>query len=160
MGRSNDDKKQEGWDSIKALLVKGWDSIKALLKDTPVWKEVIAEPQTNSNIKDNEDAVASEVLSRISGKKNAAKMEEEAQRAIDEAKGVFKKAEATTILTNLKKALNSLWKWVSKNIFDVKEFSSINEVTDKVLYDLIHGTKLINDKSLIGVHNISEQKLR
>lgn len=138
---------------------QGWDSIKFLLKDTPVWKEVIADPNY-SNIKDNEDAVASEVLSRISGKKNAAKMEEEAQRAIDEAKGVFEKARATTILTNLKKALNSLWKWVSKNIFDVKEFSSINEVTDKVLYDLIHGTKLINDKSLIGVHNISEQKLR
>ena len=138
---------------------QGWNSIKSLLKDTPVWKEVIADPNY-SNIKDNEDAVASEVLSRISGKKNAAKMEEEAQRAIDEAKGVFEKAEATTILTNLKKALNSLWKWVSKNIFDVKEFSSINEVTDKVLYDLIHGTKLINDKSLIGVHNISEQKLR
>ena len=138
---------------------QGWDSIKSLLKDTPVWKEVITDPNY-SNIKDNEDAVASEVLSRISGKKNAAKMEEEAQRAIDEAKGVFEKARATTILTNLKKALNSLWKWVSKNIFDVKEFSSINEVTDKVLYDLIHGTKLINDKSLIGVHNISEQKLR
>ena len=138
---------------------QGWNSIKALLKDTPVWKEVIADPNY-SNIKDNEDAVASEVLSRISGKKNAAKMEEEAQRAIDEAKGVFEKARATTILTNLKKALNSLWKWVSKNIFDVKEFSSINEVTDKVLYGLIHSTKLINDKSLIGVHNISEQKLR
>ena len=138
---------------------QGWNSIKSLLKDTPVWKEVITDPNY-SNIKDNEDAVASEVLSRISGKKNAAKMEEEAQRAIDEAKGVFEKARATTILTNLKKALNSLWKWVSKNIFDVKEFSSINEVTDKVLYDLIHGTKLINDKSLIGVHNISEQKLR
>lgn len=138
---------------------KGWDSIKALLKDNPIWNEVVADANY-SNIADNEDAVASEVLSRISGRKNAAKMEEEAQRAIDEAKGVFEKAEATTILTNLKKALNSLWKWVSKNIFDVKEFSSINEVTDKVLYDLIHGTKLINDKSLIGVHNISEQKLR
>ena len=146
----------------EAMMIKnkqGWNSIKSLLKDTPVWKEVIADPNYSS-IKDNEDAVASEVLSRISGKKNAAKMEEEAQRAIDEAKGVFEKARATTILTNLKKALNSLWKWVSKNIFDVKEFSSINEVTDKVLYDLIHGTKLINDKSLIGVHNISEQKLR
>lgn len=138
---------------------KGWDSIKVLLKDNPIWNEVVADANY-SNIADNEDAVASEVLSRISGKKNAAKMEEEAQRAIDEAKGVFEKARATTILTNLKKALNSLWKWVSKNIFDVKEFSSINEVTDKVLYDLIHGTKLINDKSLIGVHNISEQKLR
>lgn len=138
---------------------KGWDSIKVLLKDNPIWNEVVADANY-SNIADNEDAVASEVLSRISGKKNAAKMEEEAQRAIDEAKGVFEKARATTILTNLKKALNSLWKWVSKNIFDVKEFSSINEVTDKVLYDLIHGTKLINDKSLTGVHNISEQKLR
>ena len=138
---------------------KGWDSIKVLLKDNPIWNEVVADANY-SNIADNEDAVASEVLSRISGKKNAAKMEEEAQRAIDEAKGVFEKARATTILTNLKKALNSLWKWVSKNIFDVKEFSSINEVTDKVLYDLIYGTKLINDKSLIGVHNISEQKLR
>ena len=123
---------------------QGWDSIKSLLKDTPVWKEVIADPNY-SNIKDNEDAVASEVLSRISGKKNAAKMEEEAQRAIDEAKGVFEKARATTILTNLKKALNSLWKWVSKNIFDVKEFSSINEVTDKVLYDLLSNTKLTEE---------------
>ena len=109
---------------------KGWDSIKALLKDNPIWNEVIADANY-SNIADNEDAVASEVLSRISGKKNAAKMEEEAQRAIDEAKGVFEKARATTILTNLKKALNSLWKWVSKNIFDVKEFSSIKEVTDR-----------------------------
>ena len=146
----------------EAMMIKnkqGWDSIKALLKDNPIWNEVVADANY-SNIADNEDAVASEVLSRISGRKNAAKMEEEAQRAIDEAKGVFEKARATTILTNLKKALNSLWKWVSKNIFDVKEFSSINEVTDKVLYDLIHGTKLINDKSLIGVHNISEQKLR
>ena len=138
---------------------KGWNTIKALLKDNPIWNEVVADANY-SNIADNEDAVASEVLSRISGKKNAAKMEEEAQRAIDEAKGVFEKARVTTILTNLKKALNNLWKWVSKNIFDIKEFSSINEVTDKVLYDLIQGSKLINDKSLIGVHNISEQKLR
>ena len=83
---------------------QGWNSIKSLLKDTPVWKEVIADPNY-SNIKDNEDAVASEVLSRISGKKNAAKMEEEAQRAIDEAKGVFEKAEAATVLLNLKRAL-------------------------------------------------------
>lgn len=83
---------------------QGWNSIKSLLKDTPIWKEVIADPNY-SNIKDNEDAVASEVLSRISGKKNAAKMEEEAQRAIDEAKGVFEKAEAATVLLNLKRAL-------------------------------------------------------
>lgn len=123
---------------------KGWDSIKALLKDTPVWKEVIADPNY-SNIKDNEDAVASEVLSRISGKKNAAKMEEEAQRAIDEAKGVFEKAEATTILLNLKRALKQFWHWVGKNVFGIKDFKNIDEVTDRVLYDLLSNTKLTEE---------------
>ena len=123
---------------------KGWDSIKALLKDTPVWKEVIADPNY-SNIKDNEDAVASEVLSRISGKKNAAKMEEEAQRAIDEAKGVFEKARATTILLNLKRAIKQFWHWVGKNVFGIKDFKNIDEVTDRVLYDLLSNTKLTEE---------------
>lgn len=123
---------------------KGWDSIKALLKDTPVWKEVIADPNY-SNIKDNEDAVASEVLSRISGKKNAAKMEEEAQRAIDEAKGVFEKAEAATVLLNLKRALKLFWHWVGKNVFGIKDFKNIEEVTDRILYDLLSNTKLTEE---------------
>ena len=132
---------------------KGWDSIKSLLKDTPVWKEVIADPNY-SNIKDNEDAVASEVLSRISGKKNAAKMEEEAQRAIDEAKGVFEKAEAATVLLNLKRALKQFWHWVGKNVFGIKDFKNIDEVTDRVLYDLLSNTKL-NSGTVTTVDGVS-----
>lgn len=132
---------------------QGWDSIKSLLKDTPVWKEVIADPNY-SNIKDNEDAVASEVLSRISGKKNAAKMEEEAQRAIDEAKGVFEKAEAATVLLNLKRALKQFWHWVGKNVFDIKDFKNIDEVTDRVLYDLLSNTKL-NSGTVTTVDGVS-----
>ncbi|MBF1489478.1 MAG: hypothetical protein HXN77_03115, partial [Prevotella pallens] len=132
---------------------KGWDSIKSLLKDTPVWKEVIADPNY-SNIKDNEDAVASEVLSRISGKKNAAKMEEEAQRAIDEAKGVFEKAEATTILLNLKRAIKQFWHWVGKNVFGIKDFKNIDEVTDRILYDLLNNTKL-NSGTVTTVDGVS-----
>ena len=54
-----------------------------------------------------------------------------------------------------------LFQWVGKELFKIKKFGSINEVTDRVLYDLMHSSKLnSNDKSLIGVHNISEQKLR
>lgn len=132
---------------------QGWNSIKSLLKDTPVWKEVIADPNY-SNIKDNEDAVASEVLSRISGKKNAAKMEEEAQRAIDEAKGVFEKAEATTILLNLKRAIKQFWHWVGKNVFGIKDFKNIDEVTDRVLYDLLSNTKL-NSGTVTTVDGVS-----
>ena len=123
---------------------KGWDSIKALLKDNPIWNEVVADANY-SNIADNEDAVASEVLSRISGKKNAAKMEEEAQRAIDEAKGVFEKAEATTILLNLKRAIKQFWHWVGKNVFGIKDFKNIDEVTDRILYDLLSNTKLTEE---------------
>lgn len=123
---------------------KGWDSIKALLKDNPIWNEVVADANY-SNIADNEDAVASEVLSRISGKKNAAKMEEEAQRAIDEAKGVFEKAEAATVLLNLKRALKQFWHWVGKNVFGIKDFKNIDEVTDRVLYDLLNNTKLTEE---------------
>ena len=123
---------------------QGWNSIKSLLKDTPVWKEVIADPNY-SNIKDNEDAVASEVLSRISGKKNAAKMDEEAQRAIDEAKGVFEKAEAATVFLNLKRALKQFWHWVGKNVFGIKDFKNIDEVTDRILYDLLSNTKLTEE---------------
>lgn len=132
---------------------QGWNSIKSLLKDTPVWKEVITDPNY-SNIKDNEDAVASEVLSRISGKKNAAKMEEEAQRAIDEAKGVFEKAEAATVLLNLKRALKQFWHWVGKNVFDIKDFKNIDEVTDRVLYDLLNKTKL-NSGTVVTVDGVS-----
>ena len=132
---------------------QGWNSIKSLLKDTPVWKEVIADPNY-SNIKDNEDAVASEVLSRISGKKNAAKMEEEAQRAIDEAKGVFEKAEAATVFLNLKRALKQFWHWVGKNVFGIKDFKNIDEVTDRILYDLLSNTKL-NSGTVTTVDGVS-----
>ena len=132
---------------------KGWDSIKALLKDNPIWNEVVADANY-SNIADNEDAVASEVLSRISGKKNAAKMEEEAQRAIDEAKGVFEKAEAATVLLNLKRALKQFWHWVGKNVFGIKDFKNIEEVTDRILYDLLSNTKL-NSGTVTTVDGVS-----
>lgn len=53
--------------------LKGWESIKNLLKDTPIWNDVVND-SNYQNIKDNEDAIASEALSRISGKENAAKL--------------------------------------------------------------------------------------
>ena len=139
---------------------QGWNNIKTLLKGTSVWEEVVSD-SNYSNITNNEDAVASEVLSRISGRENASRMESEAQKVIDEDKDVFEKAKSVTLLNRIKRALDMFWKWVGKELFKIKKFGSINEVTDRVLYDLMHSTKLnSNDKSLIGVHNISEQKLR
>lgn len=85
---------------------KGWQRVKNLLKGTPIWDEVLNDPNYRA-ISADEDAVASEALSRISGRENAKKMEAEAQRMIDEADGIAEKAEAVSFF--LKDAGNGLY---------------------------------------------------
>lgn len=120
---------------------KGWNSIKKLLKGTPVWNEVMSDPNYSS-IHNDEDAVASEALSRISGTENAAKMEQMAQQMIDEAKGTARKLEARGLIQNMRDALNKFWKWVGTNLFGIEKFESVEQVTDRVLWDLLNNTDL------------------
>ena len=127
---------------------KGWNSIKNLLKGTPVWDDVLND-SNYSNIHNDEDAVASEVLSRISGANNALKLEQMAQQMIDEAKGTMRKLEAHGLVQRIKDALNEFWKWVGVELFGIENFDSVEDITDRVLYDLINHTDLIgpnNDK--------------
>lgn len=137
---------------------KGWQSVKGLLKGTPIWNEVLGDPNYR-DISADEDAVASEALSRISGTENARKMEAKAQRMIEEADGIGEKAEAVSLLDRMRRALDAFWRWAGKNLFKIKKFESIEEVTDRVLYDLTTGTDLDSDRSLMAVHNISVDKL-
>ena len=116
---------------------KGWQRVKNLLKGTPIWDEVLNDPNYRA-ISADEDAVASEALSRISGRENAKKMEAEAQRMIDEADGIAEKAEAVSLLDRMRRALDAFWRWIGKNLFGIKKFESIEEVTDRVLLSLIH----------------------
>ena len=127
---------------------EGWQSVKDLLRGTPIWNEVINDPNYEG-IRENEDAVASEALSRLSGKENARRMEQEARKMIDEAKGIMAKAEAVTLIERMRKALQEFWSWVGKSLFDIKEFGSIEEVTDRVLWDLVRNAEL-------GVRNDGE----
>ena len=128
----------------KAMMLrnpKGWESIKKLLNGTPVWNEVINDPNY-SNIRNNEDAVASEALSRISGSENAAKMEQMAQKMIDEAKGTGRKLEARGLIQNMRDALNKFWEFVWKDLFKMTYFRNVEYVTDRVLFDLLNNTDL------------------
>ena len=120
---------------------QGWESVKDLLRGTPMWDEVLAD-KNYSNIHDNEDLVASEVLSRYSGKDNAKRLEDEAQRMISEAKGIGAKADAVSLIDRVRRALQKFWDWVGKDLFGIKEFDSIEQVTDRVLYDLMNQTDL------------------
>ena len=135
---------------------EGWKSIKDLLQGSPMWEEVMHDPNY-SHIKGDEDAVASEVLSRISGKENAKRFEEEAKKVIDETRDLLEKARAVMLLNNVRRAVKQFWNWVGRNLFEIKRFASIEEVTDRVLYDLVNKTNLKtgkgHDKSLIGVDN-------
>lgn len=93
-------------EAMRQRNAKGWQSVKNLLKGTPIWNEVLNDPNYRA-ISADEDAVASEALSRISGRENAKKMEAEAQRMIDEADGIAEKAEAVSFF--LKDAGNGLY---------------------------------------------------
>ena len=135
---------------------EGWKSIKDLLQGSPMWEEVMHDPNY-SHIKGDEDAVASEVLSRISGKENAKRFEEEAKKVIDETRDLLEKARAVMLLNNVGRAVKQFWNWVGRHLFGIKRFASIDEVTDRVLYDLASKTNLKTGKghnrSLIGVDN-------
>lgn len=128
-------------DAMRRKNADGWDSVKQLLKGTPVWDEVLNDPNYQG-IKDDEDSVTSEVLSRISGKENAKKFEEQAKKTLAETRGIEEKAQVANLISNVRRALNKFWNWVGKDLFGIKEFNSIEEVTDRVLYDLINGTDL------------------
>lgn len=130
--------------AMKERNKEGWQSVKELLRDTPVWDEVLKD-KNYQDILDDEDAVASEALSRISGKKNAEKMEAEARKMIDEAKDYVDKAKAISLLEHMKSALKKFWNWVGKDLFGIKKFSSVDEITDRVLYDLVNKTKLTEE---------------
>lgn len=128
---------------------KEWENIKEMLKGTPVWNEVINDKEYE-DIKDNEDDVASEVLSRISGRENSKRIVDEMQKGIDEAKAngdLFGMAEKVSVLQRIKDALNRFWNWVVKDLFHI-HFSSIDEVTDRVLYDMTEGTNLGNAEDM------------
>ena len=127
--------------AMKERNKEGLQSVKELLRDTPVWDEVLKD-KNYQDILDDEDAIASEALSRISGQKNAEKMEAEARKMIDEAKDYVDKAKAISLLERMKSALKKFWNWVGKDLFGIKKFSSVDEITDRVLYDLTNGTDL------------------
>lgn len=83
------------WDDmVRKVNPKLWARGKALLKKTPMWQEVLDDPNY-ADIRNDEDAVASEVHARLSGAAGARQLD----RMVNEArkKGLFAMAEAVTL---------------------------------------------------------------
>ena len=144
-----------------------WKTIVSTMKKTDMWKQI----EKNKNYKgiwENDDQMASEVLSRLSG----ATSEEEFMKAAATKKG------SKAIIDQVKSVLRRFWEAV-KRLFG-STGKTIGNVTNSwqsivrmPLRDLLEGVNPVGEetgtmaqrgdivqKTLMGVHNISEVKLR
>lgn len=123
---------------------EGWQSIVDLFKGTPLWNEVVNDPNY-SNL-ESDDAICSEVLSRYSGKHGAEKFERKAKEMLMEAIPNAEVSETKRLIQRMKDAIKKFWNWVGTNLFDIPSFGSQEEVADRVLWDLVNQTQLSTGK--------------
>lgn len=132
------------WSSTKETLRKDKDAKK-------VWNKV-KNDKNYARISDNEDAIASEVIARITGE--IGEKELVGISAKDGRKNIQKEFNKSIV-----EKLKEFWNWVEENIFGLQrsffEFKSLEEVRTKVLYDLLNETKL-PDEVLNGKKEVQE----
>lgn len=106
-----------------------------------MWDELDNDPQYRDL---SDEAKLSEIIARFSGKRGAERMEQEAQKLIDDAKQQGKRAVANAISLRerMRNLLRRFWNWVGEHLFHIKYFGSREEAADRVLYDLLNGTDL------------------
>ena len=117
-----------------------WERGKELMKQTPLWDDVMSDP-AYADIRDDEDAVASEVHSRLTGERGAKVLE----RMIEDARkdGPLAEAEAVTLVAKLRRWLRDMFaglkktlgKWSDKDLQDL----AAEEFADMTLRDLAEG---------------------
>lgn len=121
-----------------------YDNLRDLFsrKNLPdMWNELDNDPQYRDL---SDEAKLSEIIARFSGKRGAERMEQEAQKRIDEAKQQGKRAvaDAVSFRERMRNLLRRFWNWVGEHLFRIKHFGSREEAADRVLYDLLNGTDL------------------
>ncbi|MBF1421631.1 LPD38 domain-containing protein [Hoylesella nanceiensis] len=126
---------------------KLWAEIKNLLKDSE-WVDTIQSMDEYKYTLDNEDLLYSEVLSRISGERNGEKFESMAFKLIEEVNSVEKKVDLKRGLEKLRDALKRFWEWVGVNLFGMKEFKSVDDVCDRVLFDLLNESDIARTEEM------------
>lgn len=129
-----------------------WGQVKDLLRSTPVWADV-TEDTNYRNIWNNEDAIASEALSRISGRENGNYLTKLSERAVRENGAL----DAASIIDRVRRALDFFWNWVGTHVFGMKEFRNIGQVTDRILYDLMSGEQLTFEQGEEMAFNVAPE---
>lgn len=127
----------------------GWENIMEIFKQSPLWEYVKNDPNYKGRLT-TDDAICSEVLARFSGKQGAERLNEVASEFINEERekgGMLGAARVRQFINHARQAIKSFWKWVGKNLFGITKFDSMEDVADRVLYDLLNATELDVDRS-------------
>ena len=127
--------------------------------------EIVRQRYPELTAEGREDDFMEEVLAHFSGAKGLERLEEAAKEYEEQdGQGIVSKAKAMVVLNKVKSALEKFWGKVAE-LFGIK-FRNAQEIADKVLNDLLHGVDPTavrserEEKTLMGVHNISEEKLK
>ena len=124
---------------VKKLHPQKWEEIKTTLKSNKeLWDSVVNDANYDG-IKNDEDAIVSEVLSRYSGEDGEQRMLD----AVEQSLGENKKG-LDAIIKKAKDAIKEFWKQVAKlfgidtKSFDKNDFSSIENISLSALGDLLN----------------------
>lgn len=123
---------------------EGWMAIKGLLRNDPAWVQVVNNP-AYADIKEDEDKLVSEILAHNSGKENAVLMISKAKEVLDDGM-TDRNGNIHALFEKIRIAMAVLWKWVSGNIFQQKEFHSKRQIYDCIISDLVSGIPLPIEK--------------
>lgn len=140
-----------------------------LIKQTQLFRDLKEDPNYKHL---SDDEICDEAFARLTGEDGAAILEQMAKEAIKE--NPLDTAKELTIINRLKNWLKKFWYWTLDTFTkwkpeDIKKMT-LEDIRNLVLRDLAQGVDprtVLNekkakkdDKTLAGVHNITEEKLR
>lgn len=134
-----------------------WERIKELMPDLPEWREVLSNG-IYSPIRNNNDALADEVLAQFSGRHGEAKLLEALQKMKEKDGSPASAHLVQQMFSSVRMALQRFWQAVAK-LLGVK-YESAEDIADKVLADLLSGVNPRNiDSSAYEAPTIREQRI-
>lgn len=134
-----------------------WERIKELMPDLPEWHEVLSN-SGYSTIRNNNDALADEVLAHFSGRHGESKLLEALQKMKEKDSSPASVHLVQQMFSNVRMALQKFWQAVAK-LLGMK-YESAEDIADKVLADLLNGVNPRNiDSSAYEAPTIREQRI-
>ena len=152
------EKNPRGWEQLKSEMAKEADVIDYVKR---LYPELFKDGVTDEGME--------EVFAHYSGRRGAERLEREMQEEMAKANGVFEKAQVASVFAKIRDLLSKFWK-MSRDLFAGKvrgiEKLKGEDFADMMLGDLLghfdpgKAKKEREEKTLMGVHNISEEKLK